>query len=143
MSAAVTGEIPKTAPELWLNQYFDALERADPAISGWREDPDGDGALNIEELAAGTDPKDPNSVQLAVITFEQIGASTYCQAELPRKGRADIEHVFALSADLVAWDETGTSVVTVEDSNSRLILRSSNAVSAAAREFYRLILVKP
>lgn len=44
----------------WKATHFDAVELADPTISGDHADPDGDGIPNLLEFALGGDPKSPS-----------------------------------------------------------------------------------
>ncbi|MFT5108598.1 MAG: hypothetical protein ACI8XO_000191 [Verrucomicrobiales bacterium] len=143
MTSSITAQAPKVDPEFWRLSHFSTAELADPDVSGWSADPDDDGANNIEELAAGTNPRDLASTQLAELSFVEIAGSIYCQLDLPRFGRADIEHVLALSSNLQDWDDSGSTIEVVEDSSARLLLRTTNAVGAGEREFYRFQLMAP
>ena len=142
-TSAITAEAPKMDPEFWRSEHFTIAELADAEVSGWTADPDGDGTTNIEELAAGTDPRDAGSTQVAELSFVDIAGSIYCQLDLPRSGIADIEHVLALSSDLENWDSSGATIEVVEDSSTRLLLRTTVAVGAGEREFYQFLLVAP
>jgi hypothetical protein len=142
-TSAITAQTPKVDPEYWRSRHFTVTELADADVSGWSADPDGDGANNIEELAAGTNPQDSTSRQLAELSFVEIAGSIYCQLDLPRFGIADIKHVLALSPDLQGWDDSGSTINVVEDSSARLLLRTKNAVGAGEREFYQFQLMVP
>ena len=58
----------KDGCDLWREEYFNALELANPAISGEQADPDHDGQSNLQELFLGTDPRHSNPPDSNLVT---------------------------------------------------------------------------
>ena len=143
MTASASGEIPGVDPDQWLVQYFSPAELVDQTVSGWGADPDGDGATNLEELAAGTDPDDPSSARLVELEIVIDNGQGYVQARLPRVGRALVDHVIATSDDLADWDMSGAGVDVIADNSTELVLRSTNPAGTEPRMFYRFVISEP
>ena len=143
MTGTATGDIPDVVPAQWYVQHFNSSELEDPEITGPLADPDGDGAVNVVELAAGTDPDDPSSVRFPDVEFFEGSGATSVRVSLQRAGRALMTHALAISDDLENWDITNTDVDVIEDSSTMLILQSSNPIGAAMREFYRFTIHDP
>ena len=59
----------KDGCDLWREEHFNAVELANPAISGELADPDQDGQSNLEELFRGTDPRHSNPPDVRLETF--------------------------------------------------------------------------
>jgi Tol biopolymer transport system component len=109
----------------------DAWERA--AFStldfGPADDPDGDGATNAQEFAAGTNPSDATSVfALHVNTTSELGFKT-------APGRT-YQLEFRGSIDAGAWQSVGNTIV--GDGNNASVPISNTS----AQGFYRLRLVQ-
>jgi hypothetical protein len=70
-------------PAAWREKYFGPNYLTDPRVAA-NADPDGDGAINLEEFLAGTDPTDPNSVLrirqirlVPLITWDSVSNKLY------------------------------------------------------------------
>jgi hypothetical protein len=59
-------QVELSPAEAWRAAHFTLEELADPLISGWEADADGDGCTNLWEFATKTLPKDPGSRRVAV-----------------------------------------------------------------------------
>ena len=122
---------PPVWPEAWRQQHFSAAERADPLISGWEADPDGDAASTILELAAGTDPRDPASAPVITtgIRFGSLGEPDSLWVRLARSNRALIDHRAEGSFDLTSWSEA--EVIEAGDTREELVWREVIGVAVA------------
>jgi hypothetical protein len=58
--------------DFWARAEFSAAELADPAVSGPESDPDGDGLVNLIELAFGSDPGSRSPTALPRVELEQL-----------------------------------------------------------------------
>ena len=133
-TAEVAVEPPDVNPAAWRQRYFNATERNDPAISGWVADPDSDGANNLIELAAGTDPRDPAARPQPEIELVEVGGGARAlQVRLPRNHRAAISYGAESSSDLDAWSATGMTVEV--DTLTEIVFIFP---ATAARQFLRL-----
>lgn len=143
MTAVASGELPDVVPAQWYVQHFNSTELEDPEITGPLADPDGDGAVNVLELAAGTDPDDPASVRFAEVEIVESSGARNVRASLQRAGRAIMVHALGVSDDLASWDITNTEVDVIEDSSTMLILQSKEPIGTFLREFYQFTLYDP
>lgn len=135
MTAQVAQGAPDVNPDAWQQQHFSAAQRANPSISGWDADPDCDGANNLLELAAGSDPQDPNSRPAPLAELVDTGGGTRALLlTLPRSHRAAINHGAETSADLVSWSGSGMNLVS--DTPGELVLSCPGA--SVSRLFIRL-----
>ena len=92
--------------EDWRGLTFTTAELANPAISGWAADPDGDGIPNLLEYAFGLDPHSPDGAGLTSALVD--GRLTL---EYPRrKYNTDVALVPEVTLDLSSWG-SGPSII--------------------------------
>ena len=134
-TAPVAQAPPDVDPDAWLQQHFSAAERVDLAISGWGADPDLDGASNLYELAAGSDPNSSGSRPAPVVELIDTGSGTRAlQITLPRAHRAAVSYHAETSSDLMNWTGSGMSL----DSDTATEIALSCPGASAERLFIRL-----
>lgn len=95
---------PATGYRAWNNTHFTVDERADDAVSGPLDDPDGDGLANLVEYALGLDPRDAD-----VIALPQVSAADgFWSFHYTRPtDRSDVSYAVEVSADLHSWTTDG------------------------------------
>ncbi len=131
---------------VWRQQRFgagaDALPAAEP-----RADPDGDGALNLQEFAHDTDPLLASSwaAPRPALFLPGDGASHTELVFVRRSGRHGLAYGVESSPDLVTWTEGWTLTdagvapgAGLIDAGSGEQSRVRNPLPLAAREFLRL-----
>jgi hypothetical protein len=91
-------------PDDWESFYFNTL-----AQSG-TDDPDTDGASNVNELRAGTDPSDGASV-LKIISILREGSSAHVNFSVGTPGDSQLES----SENLGAWQPVNGTVTFSSD----------------------------
>jgi hypothetical protein len=103
------GHVPLTYAG-WRTARFTPAELADPAVSGPRADPDGDGIPNIVEAAVGSSPtiKDPRSLALSLIssTLANGVRTTALATQRAESPVEDLKLEIQASADLNAGSWT-------------------------------------
>ncbi|MBN1268456.1 MAG: hypothetical protein JXB04_02630 [Kiritimatiellae bacterium] len=115
---------PVSTLQDWAQQQFTAGELADPAVSGFDADPDGDHVENLMEYAMGWNPHvaDGDSGLLIKGPWE-IYADPSGEAYIyyqRRKTAADLEFQLQASPDLLGWgpaDAYVTGTVVTDDEN--------------------------
>lgn len=114
----------------WLINMFELAELANPAISGFAADPDGDGIPNALEYLTGSDPKrsDPSVLALEAATGGHLRLST------PLRGSAQAIWTLQHSADLRVWTDADPGL-TPNDTLSALQLLINPGTGP---EFWRL-----
>ncbi|MGJ8651425.1 MAG: Calx-beta domain-containing protein [Opitutaceae bacterium] len=120
------------------------------------QDPDGDGIVNLGEMALGTDPDvaDASSVfgsgNLSGLSLVDVSGSNYLQMTLDKSALSGgVWYCVQVSSDLSTWspdpavpgDETAFEIL--EDSASRLIIRDKTPISAGSPRFVRVVLKTP
>ncbi len=121
----------------WRYSRFTAVERADPTISGWSADPDGDGLANLLEYAFGFEPKDAASGMLPTAT-PQDGYLTLTYRE--NKAATDVSFVVEGASELGAWDSTGLVEISRQDRGAywEVTVRDAVPINAAPHRFLRV-----
>ncbi len=120
-----------TAAEQWQREHFTSVQLADPAVSGWQADPDGDSAQNLTEYATGQNPLDAAgnaSLQLQLESGKTV-------ITLPRRRTAEdviisVEH----SLDLRQWQRLTTSEAQEDSSPTQFKV----TIAAPTAGFFRL-----
>lgn len=132
-TAAVAGEPFRLGGEQWKKLNFSALELADPAISSWTADPDGDGYANLDEYAFGLAPTSPSTLD---VIGEVRGGFWYYTVPIAQK--VSVLYYGQVSSDLVQWDEGSSFVTSVGQTETSLTFRDLTPVSSAQRRFGRV-----
>ena len=92
---------PDGLPDDWENFYFGNLSQ------GANDDPDGDGASNLAEYLAGTNPNEATSV-LQIVSIESAPGGTSLRFQFAASRRYTIEY----SGDLQRWSAVTDPVLT-------------------------------
>jgi hypothetical protein len=130
------GSIPAVNPDAWRQQYFSTAERANPAISGWQADADGDGASNLFELAAGSNPRNGASSPSFVVERVDTGSgSPFIQFRLQCPQRAAGNYGAEVTPDLTGW--SGSGVTIVPETPGEIVFRFP--VGTGGRMFMRMV----
>ena len=104
-------------------------------------DEDGDGAPNLLEYYAGTDPLDPGDRGQADICSLSAGPAGVSLSYRQSAERPDVRAALLESDDMIEWYEAGSDLLTSEDTGSGRLwtLRLSPEEQAASpRRFFRL-----
>ncbi len=127
--------VPDVNPEAWKQQYFSTVERANPALSGWQADADGDGACNLFELAAGSNPRSWMSrPSIFVERLDTGSGAPALQVRLACPQYAAVTYGAEVSPDLSAW--SGSGVSRVLDTPGEIVFRYTP--EATGRLFIRM-----
>jgi hypothetical protein len=113
-------------PDDWQSVYWSGTPTSYPAVY---LDSDGDGASNVDEFLAGTDPTDSNSVLKLTITRE--GNSLWLNWNSMRGQLYEVQ----VSTDMKIWSSVGPTRFAVDVMDSTLIGNYSTAL-------YRVIRVR-
>jgi len=127
------------AYEAWLSENFDAGALGDPAISGERADPDGDGMPNLVEYAFGLDPSARDRPR--AIRAERVSADRLRVRFERAVGRDDLRYQVEGSTDLGAWRDMAvvdadSSAIGADRERRELVL--NDPFGAPAALFLRL-----
>ncbi len=128
--------------DAWRTQRFTADELADPAVSGDRADPDGDGSANLFEYASGSHPRDPASHRQPAGSFVTVDGQSYYALTFHRLILGyEVDYVVEASSDLVSWspltDPVGMPLLN-PDGTQTVTVRDTVPKSASHQRFLRL-----
>ena len=114
--------------DAWRSQHFTATERADPAISGEGENPDGDGLVNLLEYATGSNPRTADSDHAPTGSLVNLEGQPYFALTFRRLILGyELGYTVEASDDLLTWspltdpvgspqlNSDGTQTVTTRD----------------------------
>ncbi|WP_193214672.1 choice-of-anchor Q domain-containing protein [Luteolibacter marinus] len=124
-------ESPGIRYATWFESHFNAQERADPAVSGSGQDPDGDGRINADEYAADTDPLSAASFFRALLAVE-TGGSVAVEVNDSSPGRL---YTLEASGDLGRTDGWQVLAGPVPGTGANLLL--GDPAEVPGRKFYR------
>jgi acetyl esterase/lipase len=128
--------IADRAFDAWRFDRFGTNANTEAGSAGG--DPDADGAANLFEYAAGTDPRTSGS-RPSISVGRDSGGSVF--ASLARNGTVDeVELEGEVSSDLASWTSVGVEVVT--NSASWFVVHDAAGTNAASR-FLRLRVSRP
>lgn len=148
------GSIDQLDPETWRTQHFSALDLSDPAkeatLWGNDADPDGDGLVNLIEMATGTLPTDGSSRELPVASWwtDPMTSERYltltCRV---REEMAGVNVSVHASNDLLTWpDELPQSGPPLSQGDGTALLTFRDLLpygeSPAGRRFLRMVVVE-
>jgi len=114
----------------WLDDHFTEEEQNNPDLAGPDADPDGDGATNMEEYEADTDPRDRNSL-LHVTSLAPDATGVQLQWQGGSAATQYVERKFSL--DDPTWEVIQTIQPPTPATNSLHI-----PFGAESKAFYRI-----
>ena len=121
--------------ENWRSSHFTAAELADPAVSGFDADPDGDGLNNLFEYALGTDPFGAGvDGRFTAGLAPDNGTGYLTVTALKNPAATDVQFSAEVSEDLVRW--TNDVTILLNDLTT-FKARDNTPASAAPRRFLR------
>ncbi len=139
----------------WVAGHFTPAQIAG-GESADTADPDGDGLVNLAEMAGGTDPNrfDANAwfgrTAPGGIAEIEDGGSLYLQVAFEKSGSVPgVWYAAQFSSDLTTWtpanpEPGGNGVYDVmEDSADRFIVRDKTPMDGESRRFVRMVLLRP
>lgn len=119
-------------------------------------DPDGDGILNLAEMAMGTNPIVANNDSVFSvssndgITLQNSGGQDYLQIKLDKSSLADGAWFMAqFSSDLVTWSPisptpaVNATYEVIENSATSFIVRDKSPISTSSPRFGRIMIKSP
>lgn len=102
---------PSPFLEAWRQANFNAQQQADPGISGFNSDPDGDGIINFFELAFGLNPLEANLSGLPALQIIEENGMRYLALRYQHpEGMNDLVYTVEISGDLSTWLGTTEAV---------------------------------
>lgn len=140
--------------DLWVQQNFSSSEIANGDADP-NADPDLDGAVNLVEMALGTDPGDSSSTSEFYVagnnmTLHESGGQNYLQATLNRSTLTKGTWFTAqFTSDFETWSPStptpgaSASYIIVEDLPTRMVIRDVLPTSATEPRFVRFALMRP
>jgi hypothetical protein len=123
-----------------------------PDLPAWRAaygsdtgNPANDGLRNLVKYALGLDPsKRATPAQHPSGSVVLESGSRYLTLTVPRRNkRADVSYVVEFSGDLAGWNSGPGHSVTVQDTDTALIVRDATPITSASRRFARLKVAAP
>ncbi len=132
----------ETYPQ-WSASYFDPLALTIPFISGANADPDGDGVVNLNEYAFGTNPLVVDGVPSAQITAS-FNSGTFSLTYPERIAATDLLYHYAESDSLRNWVTPNITTKQILSSNDPLRMVSvfnPNAPLSPSQWFGRIHIV--
>lgn len=141
LRTAPTGTAAPAAlsPDAWRALWFSAAALADPAVSGWEADPDGDGASNLMEYATGTDPGSARGRAWPALTVTNGGDRL--EVSLARDCRSRAVWLAQESATLKDWIPAAPDVSL--EPTTRTGFRLTLPLSPAKGRFFRFRFALP
>lgn len=130
------------AIEQWRRDHFTEAERANPEIVGDDRDADGDGAPNLAEFLAGTNPRSnlsvpsaraeraegPGGERLLTLTWREAKSAAPAARVVPE-----------ISSNLEDWAEAANAVSPTGDEDADSVeMRAAVEVGPTGRQFLRL-----
>jgi len=118
-----------------------------PNLAAWRTaygsdtaNPANDGLKNMVKYALGLDPaKRATAAQFPSGSLTATGPSTFLTLTVPRRNkRTDVTYTAEVSGDLVTWNSGPGHTVTLQDTNTLLVVRGAVPASGSAQRFMRL-----
>lgn len=123
----------------WRNTYFNAIERANPGVSGLMADPGQAGIPNLLRYAFSTGVSSPNRALLPVVGTEAVGLDKFLTISFRRLVyAADVSYVVEASGDLSGWTTLQTVVPGLPE---LVVIRDTVAMSPGVRRFLRVRVV--
>ncbi len=139
VQAVMTVFVRPPALEDWRSSRFSLAERADPVVSGWAADPDGDGLPNLIEYVFDRDPKVRDAGALTFADSQgHLTLSFERRRSLP-SGALTVES----STDLAVWTDSPTAVeivavAPIDERRERVTVRTVAPLGSISRQFLRL-----
>jgi hypothetical protein len=125
----LSNQLPASLAE-W-RAHFGANDNANPSA---------DGLVNLIKYALRLDPARPAlPTERPSGTLTAIGGSRYLTLTVPRlTRRGDVDYIVEVSNDMLTWNTGSGYTMTLQDSETSLIVRDVAPIGSSARRFMRL-----
>lgn len=132
-------ERPLLNGDEWLAQNFTAEQLADPAISGWDADPEGDGIDNLTEFGLDTNPWVIESGVLEqLVEVVEEGGERFLQMTVAKNPKAAVSCEVGVTTDFSEWLSGSIVTSTLVDNAEQLVVRDRTPIEDLDSRFMRL-----
>ena len=131
------GDPPFLNGPAWRELHFSEEELDDSLVSGWEADPDGDGCVNLFEMATGTDPragKEKARMRSAVVE----DGGLFLTMTIPKGRSVGVTYTGSVSGDLRQWISGPPTVILESETPSSITFRDTTPWAPGKKRFGRV-----
>lgn len=137
-AAVAAGAPPFLDGDGWRALHFSPAELADPMISGWSADADGDGGSNLWEFATGSNPRKATSFRGASMGMVESGGA-FLTVTVSKARNVGVLYRGQVCGNLAGWNTGAPHVVVQSESDNEITFRDTTPWAPGLKRFGRVL----